>query len=249
MPNNSDARRNKREKNKKRRGETSPSPPQQVTEESVESFLSRSATDSGFQDGVEDVTWESVAGQAAMDDSLSSLTRPPSSLEPKLSRKEERRRMRKVALEKEMENESDIDLSDEEDSKAKDPSPRKLSLSPTQFLQSRATGPLNRNRAMRPEGMKNPSVFASPAQVQEAKESGASVDVPVEAVACVIASGANSVQQDKQGHTQGSSSVSPPSPSYNLPPAERAQVLRRSLAADLIQAGSGRSLLTPPARH
>ena len=93
--------------------------------------------------------------------------------------------------------------------------------------------------------MENPLVFASPVQVLEAKGKGASVDVPVEAVACVIASGANSIQRDKQGHPQGSSSVSPPSPSFNLPPAERAQVLRRSLAADLIQAGSGRSLLTP----
>ena len=82
---------------------------------------------------------------------------------------------------------------------------------------------------MRPEGMKNPSVFASPAQVLEAKESGASVDVPVEAVACVIASGANSIQRDKQGHPQESSSVSPPSPSFNLPPTERAQVFHRSL--------------------
>ncbi len=45
MPNNSDARRNKREKKKKGRGETSQSPPQQVTEQSVESFLSRSASD------------------------------------------------------------------------------------------------------------------------------------------------------------------------------------------------------------
>jgi hypothetical protein len=83
----------------------------------------------------------------------------------------------------------------------------------------------------------------------EAKGRGATVDVPVEAVACVVASGANSIQRDKQGHPQESSSVSPPSPSFNLPPAERAQVLRRSLAVDLIQAGSGRSLLIPPARH
>ncbi len=157
--------------------------------------------------------------------------------------------MRKVALEKELENEPDIDLTDEEDSKAKDPSPRKLSLSPTQFLQSRVTGPLNRSRAMRLEAMENPPFFASPVQVFEAKGNEASVDVPVETAACVIASGANSIQRDKQGHPQGSSSVSPPSPSFNLSPAERAQVLRRSLAADLIQAGSGRSLLIPPARH
>jgi hypothetical protein len=111
MPNNSAARREKGKN--KRRGETSPSPPQQVAAGSVESFLSRFATDSGFQEDDEEVTWESVAGQAAMDLSLSSLTRPPSSLEPKLTRKEERRRMRKVALEKELENESDIDLTDE----------------------------------------------------------------------------------------------------------------------------------------
>ncbi len=57
MPNNSAARREKGKK--KRREETSPSPPQQVTEESVESFLSRSTTDPGFQEDDEDVTWES----------------------------------------------------------------------------------------------------------------------------------------------------------------------------------------------
>ncbi len=52
-----------------------------------------------------------------------------------------------LALDKELEDESDIDLTDEEGSKAKDPSPRKTSLSPTQFLQSRATRPLNRSMA------------------------------------------------------------------------------------------------------
>ncbi len=74
----------------------------------MESFLSRSATDSGFQEDDEDVTWESAAGQAALDDSLSPFTRPPSTL----TRKEERKRMRKLALDKELEDESDIDLTD-----------------------------------------------------------------------------------------------------------------------------------------
>ncbi len=73
MPNNSDARRNRREKRKKGRGETSQSPPQQVTEQSVESFLSRSASDSGFQGEDDEVTWESTAGEAALDNSLSSF--------------------------------------------------------------------------------------------------------------------------------------------------------------------------------
>jgi hypothetical protein len=123
MPNNSDARRNKREKKKKGRGETSPSPPQQVTEESVESLLSRSASDSGFQGENDEVTWESAAGEAAWDNSLSSFRRE--------TVKEEKKRARKEALEMELEDESDVDLTDEEGSKAKDPSPRKISLSPT----------------------------------------------------------------------------------------------------------------------
>ena len=72
--NNSTARREK-EKKKKRRGETSPSPPQQVTEESVESFLSRSASDSGFQGEDDEVIWESAAGEVALDNSLSSFRR------------------------------------------------------------------------------------------------------------------------------------------------------------------------------
>jgi hypothetical protein len=109
--------------------------------------------------------------------------------------------------------------------------------------------PLSRNLAMRQETMENPLVFASPMQVLEAKGKGASVDVPIEAVASVIESGANSIQRDNQGCPQGSSSDSPPSPSFNLPPTERAQVLHRSLAAELILAGTGTSPLIPPARH
>jgi hypothetical protein len=73
MPNNSDARRNKRAKKKNRREETSPSPPIQVTEESVESFISHSASDSGFQEEDDEVTWESAAGEASLDNSLSSF--------------------------------------------------------------------------------------------------------------------------------------------------------------------------------
>jgi hypothetical protein len=138
MPNNSTVRREK-EKKKKRRGESSQSPPQQVTEQSVESFLSCFASDSGFQGEDDEVTWESTAGEAALDNSLSSSRRETVN--------EAKKRARKEALEKELEDESDIDLTDEEGSKAKDLSPRKTSLSPTQFLQSRALKPLNRNMA------------------------------------------------------------------------------------------------------
>jgi hypothetical protein len=154
--------------------------------------------------------------------SLSS-SRLPSSAAPKETRKEERRRKRKKDLDKELDEESDITLSD--DSIDKDDSrSRKLSLSPTQFFDSKVTGALNRSSS---------------------KQQEASVDVPVEAVACVSASGVNSIQRDNQGHPQGSSFVSPPSPSYNLPPTENAQALNRSLAAELIQAGSGRSPFLP----
>ncbi len=89
MPNNADARRNKREKKKKnRQGETSPSPPQQVTEESVESFLSRSASDSGFQGEDDEVTWESTAGGVALDNFLSSFHRETVKEAKKRARKE-----------------------------------------------------------------------------------------------------------------------------------------------------------------
>ena len=109
MPNNSTARREK-EKKKNRRGGTSLSPPQQVTEESVESFLSRSTSDSGFQGENDEVTWESAAGEAAWGNSLSSFRRE--------TVKEAKKRARKEALEKELEDESDVDLTDEEGSKA-----------------------------------------------------------------------------------------------------------------------------------
>jgi hypothetical protein len=87
----------------------------------------------------------------------------------------------------------------------------------------------------------------APIQVIEAKAAEDAIDVPVEAVASVIVSGANSIQRDNQGLPQGSSSVSPSSPSFNLPPIERAQLLHRSL--ELIQAGSGTSPRIPPARY
>ena len=241
MPNNSTARREK-EKKKKRQGEASQSPPQQVTEQSLESFLSRSASDSGFQDGIEDVTWESVAGQAAMDVSLSSLTRPPSSLEPKLTRKEERRRARKEALQKELDEESDISLSDD-DRQGTEPASRKTSLSPTQFLQSKAEGPLTGIGSMRWRAKESFSPRVAPIQVLEAKGTGASLDVPRDVEASTVASGASLIQRDDQG----SSSFSLPSPSFNLPPAERAPVLHRNLAAELILAGTGTPPLISPA--
>ncbi len=200
MPNNSDARRSKREKKKKGRGETSPSPPQQVTEQSVESFLSRSASDSGFQGEDDGVTWESAAGEAALDNSLSSCRRE--------TVQEAKKRARKEALEKELQVESDVDLSDEEGSKAKDPSPRKTSLSPTQFLQSRATRPLNRNMTRRSEAKGNSLVFATPVQVLEAKGMGASLDVPCEEEASTVASGSILIQRDDQGSS--SFSLFPP---------------------------------------
>jgi hypothetical protein len=236
MPNNSTARREK-EKKKKGRGETSQSPPQQVTEQSVESFLSRSASDSGFQGKDDEVTWESAAGGAALDNSLSSFRRE--------TVKEVKKRARKEALEKELHDESDLDFTDEEGSKAKDPSPRKTSLSPNQFLQSRALKPLNRNMARQAEAKGNSLVFATPVQVLEAKGMGASLDVPSEEDASTVASGAILIQRDNQG----SSSFSLPSPSFNLPPAERAPVLHRSLAAELILAGTGTPPLISPARH
>ncbi len=218
----------------------------------MESFLSQSASDSGFQGEDDDVTWESVAGQAAMDESLSSLSRPPSSLEHKPTRKEERRRKRSEALQKELDEEPDISLSDDDHQETEpaflretEPASRKSSLSPTQFLQSKAAEPLSRRRAVGREAMGNPLVFASPVQGFEAKGKGASLDVQNEEVASRAASGATSIQRVNQG----SSSVSFPSPSFNMPPTEHAQALQRNLAAELILAGTGTPPLFSSARH
>jgi hypothetical protein len=72
MPNNSDARRDKREK-KKNRNRQPPPIEEQVPAESVESFLSLSSLDSGSQGEDDELTWESTGGQAALDNSLSSF--------------------------------------------------------------------------------------------------------------------------------------------------------------------------------
>jgi hypothetical protein len=238
MPNNSSARRDKEKK--KNRHREPPPPEKQVPAEGVESFLSRSSADSGFQEGDDKFTWESAAGEAALDNSLSSFSWSSLSAEPKGTRKEERARKTREELAKELDEESDINLSDE-DFEVKDSGSRKLSLSPTQFLESKVLGSLRGSIAMQQRAMERLSALTAPIQVLDAKGKEASADVPVEAVACVVASDANSIQRDNQGHPHGSSSVSPPSPSFNLPPTEHAQALNRNLAAELILAGSGRS--------
>jgi hypothetical protein len=96
--------------------------------------------------------------------------------------------------------------------------------------------------------MEKPFALLTPTQVVKAKGIEAPVEVPVdvEAVACVVASGVNTIQLDNQGHPQRSSSVSLSSPTFNMPSSEHAQALHRNLAAELIHAGSGRSPLLPP---
>jgi hypothetical protein len=64
-------------------------------------------------------------------------------------------------------------------------------------------------------------------------------------VACMVASGVDTIQLGNQGHLQGSSSASPPLSSFNMPPTEHAQALHRNLAAELIHAGAGRPPLLP----
>jgi hypothetical protein len=242
MPNNSSAR---RDTEKKKNGPREPTPlEKQVPAESVESFLSRSSADSGFQGDDDKFSWDSVVGEAALDNSLSSFSRLSSSAEPKETRKEGRERRRKETLAKELEEESDITLSDDSINK-EDSGPRKLFLSPTQYFDSKVTGALNRSGSKQKEAMERPSALMTPTQVVEAKGKEASVDVPVEAVACVVASGANTIQRDNQGHPQGSSSVFLPSPTFNMPPIEHAQALHHNLAAELLHAGSGRSPLLP----
>ncbi len=126
MPNNSKARRDKSEKKKNKNRVPIP-PEKQVPVEGVESFLSRSSADSGFQEDEDSFTWESAAGEAALDYSLSSFYRESSSAEPRETRKEARARKRKEALEKELEDESDLTLSDDGSDK-EDSAQRKLSL-------------------------------------------------------------------------------------------------------------------------
>ena len=85
MPNNAGARRDKSEKKKKQR---EPTPlEKQVPAKSVESFLSRSSADSGIQEDDESFTWETAAGEAALDNSLTSFYRESSSAEPRETRK------------------------------------------------------------------------------------------------------------------------------------------------------------------
>jgi hypothetical protein len=67
----------------------------------------------------------------------------------------------------------------------------------------------------------------TPTQVVKAKGKDATVDVPVGTVAYVVATGVNKIQLDNQGHPQGSSSVSLPSPTFNMLPTEHAQALPR----------------------
>jgi hypothetical protein len=167
MPNNYKARRDKSEKKKNKNGGPIP-PEKQVPVESVESFLSRSPADSGFQEDDESFTWESATGETALDNSLSSFDRVSSSAEPRETRKEARARKIKEALEKELEDESDLTLYDDSSDK-EDSAQRKLSLSPTQFLESIATGALKGSRAVRQRAMERPSALNAPIQVIEAK--------------------------------------------------------------------------------
>ncbi len=207
----------------------------------MESFFSRSASDSGFQGDDDEVTWQSAAGEAALDNSLSSFHRVTSSAVPMETRKEAARRARKEALEKELNEESAISPSDD-DRQMKASASRKPPLSPTQSLDSKALGPLTGSDRIRQRAMESLSARTAPIQVSEAKGIEASV---VEAVACEVASGVITTQQDIQGIPQGFPSVSFPSPTFNMLPKEHAQALHRNLAAELIHAGSGRSLLPP----
>jgi hypothetical protein len=167
MPNNASARRDKSEKRDRRR--EPPPLSKQVPAEGVESFLSRSSADSDFQDDDEKVTWDSAAGEAALDNSLSSFSRSSSSAEPKETRKEERSRKRREALAKELdEEEADLTLSDDSSDK-KDSESRKLSLSPTKFLDSFATGALERSKPKQRGSMERPSALSTPTQALRAK--------------------------------------------------------------------------------
>ena len=73
----------------------------------MESFLSRSASDSGFQGEDDEVTWDSAAGEAAWDNSLSSFRREKTV-------KEAKKRARKEALRRELDEEAVISDGDDD---------------------------------------------------------------------------------------------------------------------------------------
>jgi hypothetical protein len=207
MPNNSNARRNKNGKRKKRRD---PSPlVKQVSAESVDYFLSLSSAEAGRQEEDEQWTWESVAGEAALYGSLSSFSRLSSSAEPKeiLS---ERRRREKELLEKELDDEFDISLSDDSSDK-EDPKSGNRSLSPSQFLEGfknqerRQPNTLELRRPQQHEAKERLPALSTPVQVLEAKGMEASGDGPIEVAACVVTTGVDTIQLGNPGHPQGSS--------------------------------------------
>jgi hypothetical protein len=158
MPNNSSARKDKSEKKNRRR--EPPPLSKQVPAEGVKSFLSRSSADSGFQDDDEKGTWDSAAGEAALDNSLSSFSRLSSSAEPKETMNEERARKRSEKLTKELEEEdSDLTLSNDS-SEEMDSGSRKNSLPPTQFFNSFVTGALAGSKPDQQGAMERPSALS-----------------------------------------------------------------------------------------
>ncbi len=125
-----------------------------------------------------------------------------SSPEPKETRKEERARKRREELEKDLDEDSDPTLS-EDSSDEKDSGSRKISLSPTQYLASFATGALGGSKPARQSSMERPSARSSAMQALGAKLKETSCNVPVEAVACVVELGVDTIQLGNQGHPRG----------------------------------------------
>ncbi len=104
----------------------------------MESILSRSASDSGFQKEDDEVTWESAAGEAALDNSFFFFSSFRRETVP-----EAKKRARREALARELNEEADISDGDD-DRQMMASASRNTSLSPTQFLESMASADRNR---------------------------------------------------------------------------------------------------------
>jgi hypothetical protein len=234
ISNNSNARRDKNEKNKKRED---PKPlRKQVPSEAEREFLSLSLCHRCRQPrGRCEVELECrrrsrTKGQL----SLSSFSRLSSSAEPKTG-------ARLTRDDSSLSDHGYAPWEDEENSYRDEQIPRIL-VSPSQFVSSlRRPERRQQSAPMKlQDGQQNstedPSSLTTSAQVFEAPGKEDSLDVPVEAVAYVVRAGEDTNQPGNQGHSQGSSSATLPQFSFNMLPPEHMQAVHRNLAAELIHA-------------
>ncbi len=145
--------------------------------------------------------------------SLSSFARLSSSAEPKSLSRSEKTKMRKEQLGKELDAEDDITLSkdgrDKEDRSSRD---RSLGIALSRLVSSLKVSGIQRGDSkalLRIEGRDSTKPrkdsLLSPLLYRLRKQVGKNfplIDVPVEAVACVVTTGVDTIQLGNQGHPQ-----------------------------------------------